>query len=217
MNQLAVIDDLAARRSAAARKAVETRRARQMLPSAKSPSTGAENRREVFTYKADRAARALAAFEHAKDSETPDWFGVALALKQALTKANSSALNLPKKSIAIPAPVWPDYPVDHLGSFKVRNPTIVVTFADGEVVRAPAVSARDKPVNIGRGLRIAIAFYQSRMIHRIGPPRFNPDMRQVPAISACVCEDTGEIYDANGCTMRTVETRKGVNINRRVT
>jgi len=41
-------------------------------------------------------------------------------------------------------------------------------FADGEVVRAPAVSAKDKPVNIGRGLRVAIAFYQARACRRAG-------------------------------------------------
>lgn len=200
MNQLTVIDDLAARRSAAARKAVETRRA----------NANGQPRREVFVRKSGRAAHALAAFEHAKDSEMPDWFGVALALKQALTKAPPQTE--PRKvtrPIAIAAPVFPDYPVNHLGSFKVRNPTIVVTFANGEIVRAPAVSAKDKPVNIGRGLRIAIAFCQARICRRAGL-RFKPRyVRQVPAITACVCEETGEIYDAEQCTMRTLETRRG--------
>jgi hypothetical protein len=96
-----------------------------------------------------------------------------------------------------------------LTGFKIRNPTIVVTFEGGEVVRAPAVSARDRPVNIGRGLRVAIAFCQARICHRAGL-RFDPSyVRQVPAIIACICEDTGEIYDAKQCTMRTVESRKG--------
>jgi hypothetical protein len=200
MDQLAVIDDMAARRSAAAHKAVATRRARA--------NGEASPPREVSTYKPSNGAtvRALAAFERARDSEAPsDWFAVALVLKQALTARPQILTQKLTRPVAIAAPLWPDYAVDHLGSFKVRNPTIV----NGEVVRAPAVSAKDKPVNIGRGVRVAIAFYQSRMVHRIGPPRFNPDVRQVPAIVSCVCEDTGEIYDANQCTMRTVETRKG--------
>jgi hypothetical protein len=210
MNQLAVIDDLAARRSAAARKAVATRRARLqngVYPVAvlKNPSKAA-------------VANVLAAFEREAQSDMPDWYGVALALKSALTvnRIKYDAQFIPKTKVppALPPPAWPDYPVDHLGSFKVRNPTIVVTFANGEVVRAPAVSARDKPVNIGRGLRVAIAFCQARICRRAGL-RFKPAyVRQVPAIVACVCEDTGEIYDAKQCTMRTIDDRKGRVRNR---
>jgi len=209
MNQLAVIDDLAARRSAAARKAVETRRARAYLPSAKSPSSGAKNTAAI--------ANVLAAFEREAQSDMPDWHGVALALKGALTARPQIESRKLTRPAEIAAPVWPDYEVDHLTGFKVRNPTIVVTFEGGEIVRAPAVSAKDKPVNIGRGLRVAIAFYQARVCHRAGL-RFSPRfVRQVPAITACICEDTGEIYDANRCTIRTIEARKGRTTNRRVT
>jgi hypothetical protein len=200
MNQLAVIDDLAARRSAAAHKAVATRRARmQILPSAKSPLTGAKN----------TAALALAAFEHEANANMPDWHRAALMLANALGSARpQTSMQKVTRPVALPSPSWPDYPVDHLGSFKVRNPTLVVTFANGEVVRAPAVSARDKPVNIGRGLRVAIAFCQARICRRAGL-RFKPSfVRQVPDITACICEDTGEIFDAEQCTMRTVESRK---------
>ena len=209
MNQLAVIDDLAARRSAAARKAVETRRARA--------HNGAHNPVSILAKPPKAvAAQALAAFEREAQSEMPDWHSVALALKQALTSRSQLLSEKVTRPAAIPPPVWPDYPVDHLGSFKVRNPTIVVTFANGEVVRAPAVSAKDKPVNIGRGLRIAIAYCQSRLCRRTGVHMLSPKRRRpaVPAITACVCEDTGEIYDAKQCTMRTIETRKGRGRNR---
>jgi hypothetical protein len=235
MNQLAVIDDLAARRSAAARKAVETRRARlqngvypvavlkkplQVLPSAKSPSSGAKNTARLQTSPVgllpQEVNELLRRFELEAASDMPDWHRVALSMKQALTARPQTEPQKVTRPVAIAAPVWPDYPVDHLGSFKVRNPTIVVTFEGGEVVRAPAVSAKDKPVNIGRGLRIAIAFYQARICHRAGL-QFKPTyVRQVPAIIACICEDTGEIYDAKQCTMRTVEDRKGRQ-NRRLT
>lgn len=223
MNQLAVIDDLAARRSAAARKAVETRRARAALhqtgvslheraPSLHSAFHGAVARRALIS----TPEMALAAFDREAASDTPDWHRAAIELRRALTARPQTLTQKVTRSVAIAAPVWPDYPVDHLGSFKIRNPTIVVTFANGEIVRAPAVSARDKPVNIGRGLRIAIAFCQARLCRRMGLSMLSPKRRRpaIPAIVACICEDTGEIYDAKQCTMRTIESRKGRGRNR---
>ncbi|MBR0693628.1 hypothetical protein [Bradyrhizobium lablabi] len=206
MTQLAVIDDLAARRSAAARKAVETRRAR-LASGMANPIAAA------FAISPTPREIALHAFEQAAKSEMPDWHAAALALKAALTgdsewRASRTRVLRQNKPTALPAPPWHDYPVDRLGSFKVRNPTIVVTFEDGEMVRAPAVSAKDKPVNIGRGLRIAIAFYQARICRRSGlrnEPGFWP---AAPAITACICEETGEIFDAEQCTIRTIESRK---------
>lgn len=201
MNQIAIIDDLAARRSAAAHKAAATRRAR---------ATGLP---QIVPQKLTSAAEALAAFDRQANSDSPDWHAAALALKRALTAIPDRPATKPpalkiNRPTALAAPAWPDYPVDNLGSFKVRNPTIVVTFADGEVVRAPAVSAKDKPVNIGRGLRIAIAFYQARLCRRSGL-KFKPVyIRSVPAITACICEDTGEIFDADQCTIRTAATRQ---------
>jgi hypothetical protein len=110
--------------------------------------------------------------------------------------------------IALPAPRWHDYPVDRVNSFSIRTDILVVTFADGEIVRAPAVSAKGKPTNIGRGLRVAIAFYQARRCCRAGI-RFRAGVHAaVPAISACICEDTGETFDAEECTIRTIESRK---------
>ena len=36
----------------------------------------------------------------------------------------------------MPPPRWHDYPVDRVNSFSIRTDILVVTFADGEVVRA---------------------------------------------------------------------------------
>src|SRR5581483_9627309 len=117
-----------------------------------------------------------AEFERAGQSDMPDWHGAALKLKNALALASQPGgcdvtVSRPRRQprpAALPAPVWPDYPVDRVNSFNIRNPTIVVTFADGIEVRAPAVSAKGKPVNIGRGLRVAIAFYVARICRQKG-------------------------------------------------
>lgn len=104
---------------------------------------------------------------------------------------------------------WPDYGVDSASwrTLQWPSPTLVVTFADGEVVRAPAVSLQRKPINIGRGLRIAIAFYQSRICRRLGLPNRLGTRPALPPIAACICEDTAEVYDADLCNARTVEDR----------
>ena len=214
MTQLAIISDLAAHRKEAGRKAAETRRAR--LQNGVYPVAVLKKHNGIQLKPSKLLlSHALAAFELEAQSDAPDWHRVALTLKQALT-APPALTQKSARPAALPPPVWADYPVDHLGSFKVRNPTIVVTFANGEVVRAPAVSAKNKPVNIGRGLRVAIAYCQSRLAGRSGYSLLSKRRRPaVPAITACVCEDTGERYDAEQCTLRTVEARReGRRLNR---
>jgi hypothetical protein len=211
MNQLAVIDDLAARRSAAARKAVETRRRNLAAGASRNPIA------EAFAVGPTPKEMALHAWDQAvkasESGEMPDWHLAALALKAALTggrewQASKARVLRQERPVAIPAPAWPDYRVDNLSSFKIRNPTLVVTFADGEIVRAPAVSARDKPVNIGRGLRVAIAFYLARRARAKGKSACGFTAK-VPAITNCLCEDTGEIYNAELCTAKTIDHRLG--------
>jgi hypothetical protein len=162
----------------------------------------------------NRTTAALAAFEDAARADMPDWHGAALALKAALVASPPQAITIPRpraaaRPKALPAPDWPDYDVNHFGSFHVRSDMLVVTFADGEIVRAPAVSGKGRPTNIGRGLRTAITFWQARaawrrkLEYRDGP-RF-----PIPEIVSCICEDTGKVYDAGECTRRTVEDRRG--------
>jgi len=202
VNQLTVIDDVAARRTAAARKAWETRRAQGWIR--KLPNPGTEIQETTA------AQEALARFAREAESEAPDWHGAAVELRRALERQDTRK-NLaprPPKPAALPPSRWHDYPVDRVGSFNIRTDILVVTFADGEVVRAPAVSARGKPTNVGRGLRIAIAFYQARACRRRGI-KFRPGVHEaVPAIEACICEDSGETFDTGECTLRTIEDRK---------
>lgn len=205
MNQLTVIDDVAARRSAAANKAWQTRRAQRWA------HNGAHNSVPVRAKpQNDAAAQALAAFEAEAEKDNPDWHRAALALKHALrprAQYIEDAKPRRQKPLALPPSRWHDYPVDRVGSFSIRTDILIVTFADDEIVRAPAVSAKGKPTNIGRGLRVAIAFYQARQCWRRGI-KFRPGVHaEVPAIAACICEDSGETFDAGECTVRTVEAR----------
>lgn len=205
--QLAVIDDLASRRSAAANKAWETRRAQGWT------HNGAHNQAAVLAKPSKTAAdEALAAFEREAQSDMPDWHSAALKLRKALepgrqNRETTLVSRCKTKPLALPPSRWHDYRVDRVNSFSVRTDILVVTFADGEIVRAPAVSAKGKPTNVGRGLRIAIAFYQARACWRRGI-KFRAGVHpEVPAIAACLCEDSGETFDAQECTMRTVEAR----------
>lgn len=191
---------LAQRRSEAARKAWATRR-RQGWASSPQHASGSA-----------AARAALARFEREAAATMPDWHAAALELKRALTTSRSAvvAIERPKKAPrALPVPAFPDYAVDRVTSLRLRwpSPVLVVTFADGEIVRAPAVSLLKKPVNLGRGLRVAIAFYQSRICRRKGL-RYAPGTRlAVPEITACICEDTGEAYDAALCNAHTENER----------
>lgn len=203
MSQVAIIDP-AARRSAAAFKAWETRRALGWAP---------VQRTDAPEPRQSEADAALAAFEREAAKESPDWYSVALKLKAVVEGRRSSRMLNTRATAAPPTPHWHDYPVNHLSGFKTRNPTIVVTFADGEVVRAPAVSALNRPLNIGRGLRVAIAFYQERVRRRAGghfecgDGQFSDVPPVVPSIVACYCEDTGEAFDAERCTSQTAAVR----------
>ncbi|WP_315792304.1 hypothetical protein [Bradyrhizobium sp. SZCCHNRI1002] len=200
MNQIAAAGDLLAlKRREAARKAVETRRARMqgMAPPVQTKAASVQRCSHSLQ-------QALAAFDLEAASQSPDWHKAALALKRVLTERPAPQIR--KQNLdAVPAPVWHDYPVNGVTSFKLVNPTIIVTFADGEVVRAPAVSRLGKPTNVGRGLRIAIAFYQARKHRERGLRYIWPP---APDITACVCEDTGERYDPEQCTIRTVQARR---------
>lgn len=83
---------------------------------------------------------------------------------------------------------WADYPVTDRRNLAKPSPVLCLTFADGETVRAPFATAKGKALNVGRGLRTAIAYYRARIARRLHP---NPcdDGRgfciDVPAIVAC--------------------------------
>lgn len=169
----------------------------------------------------DPCADALAAFERAAASDMPDWHGAALALKAALTGKGVRSMRIPRaKATPAIADDWADYPITGNARALANNlqwpsPVLIVTFADGEIVRAPALSLRGKPVNIGRGLRIAIAFYTARRARKSGTPNLPGCRAAVPQIVDCrgVFTDTGEdrpgaIYSYAQCSQRTEEHRR---------
>lgn len=218
--------DRKAVQAAAGRKAAETRRrnaatkacgtALQILPAKFEPKK--RSAVEVLPPVTSSAAKALAAFDRMAASDSPDWHAAALLLKSALADGGSTRFPKTRSQVkqvtpkALPAPAWPDYDVTKAGARDVRNPTIVVTFADGEVVRAPAVSIKGKPTNIGRGLRTAIAFYQARMCHRFKAPYLAGIRVAVPSIAACACPEKSETFEPELCTAKTIDARKPAGV-----
>jgi hypothetical protein len=197
--------DLAVIRTGAAHKAWATRRERGWAPKAHGD---AHNPRPKSA-----AEEALAAFELQAESTCPDWHAAALKLRAALRGPASAPVVVrvrpQPKPLAIVAPAWPDYNVERgtWNTLQWPSPILVVIFADGEVVRAPAVSLRGRPVNVGRGLRLAIAFYTSRRARRTGLRDLPGTRPATPEITSCVCEDNGQVYDAGECSGRTVGAR----------
>jgi hypothetical protein len=191
-----------------AAKAWETRRARAAgtaivaTPRARAPAVPSTTR-----------AAALRAFEEAARSDMPDWHRAALALKMALQNDRPAArISRPTRQIAIEAPKVADYPIDGAPGSLCRklqwpSPVLIVTFEDGETVRAPAVSLHGNPVNLGRGLRMAIAFYTARRARRTGIPNALGTRPAVPAIAACAVADTPAAYQAELCNAYTVADR----------
>jgi hypothetical protein len=189
-------------RTSAALKAWSTRRANGWTPKAHSVAHSSRPR--------SATEEALAAFEAQAASSSPDWHAAALKLRAALRAPSDLPAVVRTKPMAIAAPAWPDYDVDRgtWNTLQWPSPILVVTFADGEIVRAPAVSLRGRPVNVGRGLRLAIAFYTSRRARRMGLKDRPGTRPAVPDIASCVCEDDGQVYDAMECSARTVEYRR---------
>lgn len=206
-HQLPVPPEVAARRSAAANKAWATRRALGWS----HPRSGGQGASSRSNAQKAAEAEALAAFEIEDAKSLPDWHAVALKLKRALIeRAKPRTIGLMPESAQVAAVPWHDYPVNKISAWKLQSPSpvLIVAFADGEVVRAPAVSVGNKPVNIGRGLRVAIAFYHARACRRLGLKNRPGTRPAVPVISSCICETTGETYDVEQCNLRTAEDRK---------
>ena len=133
---------------------------------------------------------ALEAFELEASQAMPDWHAVALKLRAALEPASSPAgiavTRQTPELLAIAAPQLADYPVTwrqvDLG------PVIVCSFADGEIVRMSFATAKGKPLNIARGVRVAIAAYRFRIARRrFGSSRLlaASGWIDVPPIASC--------------------------------
>jgi hypothetical protein len=163
----------------------------------------------------DRKTLAILAYDNATASPgDANWRGVADLLRLALPNSKAKAETLETDSRYAP---WADYPIPHNAGGKRlgKSPVCVVTFADGEVIRVPAVSLPGKAVNIGRALRVAVSFYHGRIVARvndcmeafeIGTNRVSVTDSEftsrlpVPAVVSAICETTAAEYDPAACS-----------------
>lgn len=149
-------------------------------------------------------AAARAAYLAGLADPAADWRAIAAILYAALPA---------EKLAKTAADGWADYPVDR---YKNRGGYVVaVTFADGEKVRASFASPPDKPINIGRAMRIAAIFWRARIAARLGANTFGsaaPDWLAVPEVTACHVEQAGNVaatYDADLVNAKTADYRAG--------
>lgn len=169
---------------------------------------------DIATVKAakatDRRSLAILAYDNASaEPEGANWHAVADMLRFALPAVK--AAKIPEAETDPRFAPWADYPIPQNASARKlgKSPVVVVTLADGETVRAPAVSLPGKPVNVGRAIRVAIAFYQARMAIRAGENSDWSACIAVPAIVAVTCETNGTEYNATDCSARSAEWRSG--------
>ncbi|MGY4224355.1 hypothetical protein ACVMIH_001716 [Bradyrhizobium sp. USDA 4503] len=158
----------------------------------------------------ERRALAILAYDNAKqDPDGANWQGIADLLRLSLPSAKAKAAAA--ETGADNGAPWSDYDIPASATKRLgKSPIIVVTFFCGAVVRAPAVSLPGKPVNIGRGLRVAFAFYRARIAREFGKASaIGSDCVNVPAIVSAVCDATGAEYGADECNAKTAEFRRG--------
>lgn len=168
---------------------------------------------DIATVKAakatDRKALAILAYDNATANPGgANWRAVADMLRLAMPASKAKPAETATDSRFAP---WADYaiPKTATGQKLGKSPVIVVAFADGETVRAPAVSLPGKPLNIGRALRVAIAFYQCRIAGRMGANSDSAHVVAVPGILSATCETTGAEFDPADCSARTADARAG--------
>lgn len=157
---------------------------------------------------------ALAAYHAAVAAPVAaDWPSVAALLVACLPKLRGAVRPAVSADGAVPA-WWADY----VPGKKFRTDSAEVTFADGRRVRLSVLSNPGKPLNIGRAVRIACAFYRSKVHNALGAPvaldgttlHGPADHVAVPAIAHVECETTGEEFDAATCTAMTEAARAGM-------
>ena len=121
------------------------------------------------------------AYEVALNNPTAaDWRAVAELMRAALASHRKRA---PRPVVTDGWSAIADYPITRYRTDRV-GPTCVVTFADGEITRMSTATLPNKPLNVGRGLRLSIAAYEARH-RRTG--------RLVPPNAACHFDATGRL------------------------
>lgn len=158
----------------------------------------------------DRKALAILAYDNGcADPTAANWRGIADLMRLAIPATKSKPADIGESESKF-AP-WADYPIPHNASGKRlgKSPVVIVTFADGETVRAPAVSLPGKPLNIGRALRVARSYYHGRFVSRCNSYGYAVssvcdsefvDTIPVPAVVSAVCEASGAAFDPVACS-----------------
>ena len=98
-----------------------------------------------------------------------------------------------------------DYNIDRI-RLKARSPRLCVRFMDGEAIFTHCPSAPDKPLNVGRALRVAICMWRYRVYRRLGYRQYETTI-PVPEIFQVRCLETDEIFDAAECSAHTAAER----------
>jgi hypothetical protein len=163
----------------------------------------------------DRKSLAILAYDNATaDPDNANWRGVADILRLAIPNSKAKAETVETDSRFAK---WADYPIPQNVSGKRlgKSPVCIVTFANGEVVRVPAVSLPGKAVNVGRALRVAVSYYQGRMVARYRADLVAAEYDslqfsitdsdavaeiRIPAVVSFICETTGAEYDPAMCS-----------------
>lgn len=208
------VGDLAERRKQAGFKAAATRRARAAASTAVAvvPCKPIEPAEIIGPDPAEARARAIALFERQLDANNPDWHAAALALKGALLRSPAEPEPQPRAigkraPKALPAPKLADYDIDAV-KLRTRSPILIVRFLDGHVARVHCPSKEGKPLNVGRALRVANAFYRAnlKVQKRYRIRRYSRSLAVPPYVSV-TCEETGETWDAFLCNVHTTADR----------
>lgn len=167
----------------------------------------------------DRKALAILAYDRAQElGDGANWRAVADMLRECLPATRVQEATPMESDGYLP---WADYaiPTSFSGLRKLvwPSPRITVTFADGEVVRCQAATLEGKPVNIGRGVRVAIAFYRNRMWSRVArgndawfPPSYHAEAIDVPGIISIVSRDGSGLWNAVTANDATRKLRAGI-------
>ena len=131
--------------------------------------------------KFEQRAAALAAYHAAHSTEAPNWQSIAKMLAECIPAPRGT-----NPAATDGCPPIADYPISGRYRTDRVGPTCVVTFSDGEVTRMSTATLPNRPLNVGRGLRLCVAAYEARQ-------RRTERNSIVPPIAGCRFERNGEI------------------------
>jgi hypothetical protein len=104
-------------------------------------------------------------------------------------------LRVPSKPATPDAPRYApfaEYAIPRRYRSDKAGPTCVVTFSDGETVRMTTASIPGKPLNVGRGLKLAVAAWRSRARAKGLASRTRIRPLNPPRVTSCHFERNGE-------------------------